>query len=221
MCKCRQALDIFPFLKWPYSIVMFWPTVLFARAWSWGFPQQRRVWDRIPGTPIVVGAVPLWSYEFSQLKDMGVAAVVNLCIEWEPDIQQLESHALLSLHVPVVDMTPPTQAQLMQCVRWITEALTQARGEGKPDALVYVHCKAGRGRSVLVAAACLMVWGGLSPSDAAGAILAVRPHASDKSKHPALLQLHATLTAPISGSAVDAHGLREAGATLLGGSAST
>lgn len=208
-------MDRVPQMKWPYSVVMFWPTVLFARLWSWLLPQQRRVLDRIPGTPLVVGAVPLWSSDFALLQSMGVKAVVNMCAEWSPDVQQLQGHGLHSLHVPVVDMTPPSQLQLIQCATWITRELDAARSDAGDVPLVYVHCKAGRGRSVLVAAACLMAWGGWLPPKAAQRILAARPHASDKSRHPALLQLQETLQAPSQAELVTVQELREDGPQFL------
>ncbi len=197
-------MDWCPQLKWPYSVVIFWPTVVIARLWAYFFPQQRRIWDAIPNTPLVVGAVPLLSHDFQALQDMGVTAVVNMCAEWEPDSIALSSHKMRSLHVPVVDMSPPSQTQLVHCVRWISEHVhsEQESSPNRTSPLVYVHCKAGRGRSVLVAAACLMVWSGMTPAQASATIRAVRPHASDKSKHTALLQLHEELSKPSSHTAL-------------------
>lgn len=186
MCSWREFrgwLDENEWAKLPLSYAAFWPTVLFARVWAWCLPEQRRVWDEIPGTCLVVGAVPLLPWEFDALQDAGVCSIVNMCKEWAPDSASITSRGMGSLHLPVVDMTPPSQAQCWQAAHFI--AANGSRAQGKK---VYVHCKAGRGRSVIASLAFLAAYDGVSPAAGMASIRAARPHANDKSAHPAVQQ---------------------------------
>lgn len=71
------------------------------------------------------------------------------------------------LHLPVADMTPPTQAQLRQAVEFLDGAI---RGGGRAA----VHCVAGYGRTGTVLAAYLVARG-LDPDEAIHRVRAARP----------------------------------------------
>jgi atypical dual specificity phosphatase len=71
------------------------------------------------------------------------------------------------LHVPVADMTPPSQEQLLQAVRFIE---TSVAAGGKAA----VHCTAGWGRTGTVLAA-LLVARGEDPDDAVDRVRRARP----------------------------------------------
>jgi len=49
-----------------------------------------------------------------------------------------------------------------------------------PNSLVYIHCKAGKGRSVCIALAQMMLSEGISADAAHERIIKARPHANDK-----------------------------------------
>lgn len=72
--------------------------------------------------------------------------------------------------IPVLDLVPPTQAQLTEAVDFIEERVRHGN--------VYVHCALGYSRSVCVVAACLMRRGlAASPEEAISQIKAARPRA--------------------------------------------
>ena len=71
------------------------------------------------------------------------------------------------LHIPIVDMTPPTMDQ----VRWFIDFVEQAELAGKP---VAVHCDAGRGRTGTMLA-CYLVWKGYVTADAVNRVRSRRP----------------------------------------------
>jgi atypical dual specificity phosphatase len=95
-----------------------------------------------------------------RLRDLGINALVSLTRRppfFDPPV------GLTILHLPVSDMTPPTQEQLLQAV----EFLRSVAGSGGKAA---VHCVAGFGRTGTVLASWLVARG----EDPDGAIHRVR-----------------------------------------------
>src|SRR5262249_38523271 len=74
---------------------------------------------------------------------------------------------LLSLHVPVEDMAPPTLDQVKECISAIRRAHEQNMG-------VALHCYAGRGRTGTVLASYLVATG-LSSDQAIARVRELRP----------------------------------------------
>jgi atypical dual specificity phosphatase len=74
---------------------------------------------------------------------------------------------LLSLHVPVEDMTPPSLAQVAECVSAIRKAHERDMG-------VAIHCYAGRGRTGTVLA-CYLVAHGATADEAIAQVRQLRP----------------------------------------------
>ena len=66
---------------------------------------------------------------------------------------------MTQLHLPTVDFTPPSLADVQSAVNFIDDH--HRRGHA-----VYVHCKAGRGRSATIALCWLMYAHQLAPDDA-------------------------------------------------------
>jgi atypical dual specificity phosphatase len=87
--------------------------------------------------------------------------------ERPPDVEEVANAGLLLYHVPVPDMTAPTQEELDRCVSAINKA--KASGMG-----VAVHCGAGAGRTGVVLAV-YFVQQGLDAEDAIEKIRRLRP----------------------------------------------
>jgi len=100
-----------------------------------------------------------------RLKARGITAVVNMRLEFDDnDAGIAPSHYL---HLPVPDDHAPTQEQLQEGIRFITDEIAHGGG-------VYVHCGAGVGRAVTMAVAYLISTG-LRQEEAWACIHAVRP----------------------------------------------
>jgi protein phosphatase len=95
----------------------------------------------------------------------GVSTVVDLTVEFSEARPFCE---LQYLHLPVLDLTAPSNDQLHRAVAFIDEQAQQG--------IVYVHCKIGYSRSAAVVGAYLLAAGQVHTSDAAMAHLRnVRP----------------------------------------------
>lgn len=86
--------------------------------------------------------------ELTWLRRQGIQLLVSLT---EDPLRRdwVDDAGLLAMHVPVDDMTAPTQEQLHRCVSAIARARQQGMGVG-------VHCGAGLGRTGTVLAAYLV-----------------------------------------------------------------
>lgn len=92
-------------------------------------------------------------------------------------------HGLTWLHTPIPDGGAPQQADLVTLVAAIREALDR-------DRTVVVHCRAGLGRSGLVAAA-VLVAEGAEPGDAQSRVRAARPGAIETAAQERMLRTFA------------------------------
>lgn len=160
-------------LRYPVTALAFWPSALKTRLIYLIWPEYRALWSRVPGTLVVVGTVPLWASDVRKLHSEGVRTVVNLCREWENHKDLYALLGITTIYIPTVDFDPPSLADTLRGVEAIAAAV--ARGES-----TYVHCKAGRGRSVCVVLAYLILHNGLSPRGADALIRSGRPHISKK-----------------------------------------
>jgi atypical dual specificity phosphatase len=89
---------------------------------------------------------------------MQVRGVVNFCEEYQGPVAAYRRLGIQQLRLPTADHFEPSLADLQTCVRFIRRH--QAQGQR-----VYVHCRAGHGRS----AAGVLAW--LLAQDAQGADL--------------------------------------------------
>lgn len=106
--------------------------------------------------------------DLAWLRGQGIGALLSLTEEPLADAA-LTRHGMLTLHLPVVDMTPPAPAQLADALAFID----RQRAADRP---VAVHCLAGQGRTGTVLAAYL-IRSGLPPDRAIAELRAACPHA--------------------------------------------
>ena len=96
--------------------------------------------------------------DLPRLAGTGVSRVVDTRSEHQDDERALKRAGMCLLYLPTPDTLPLTPAQLCEGARWINEQIEH--GER-----VLVHCEHGVGRSVLLAAAALVMDG--MPADEA------------------------------------------------------
>lgn len=179
----RRLLDLFPWARWWTSRVLFWPTVLLNRVVYWVAPWWRSMYS-VVDEQLVLGAVPVWQSDVHMLRDKAkVSAVLNMCEEWEGHVPLYRELGIRYLRVPVVDFTVPTVGELVRSARFVDGAL--AAGD-----TVYVHCKAGRGRSTCALLAYYVIFRGMSPADAHAQLKKRRRHISKKFDAPELQAIH-------------------------------
>lgn len=114
-------------------------------------------WDWI--TPnVLLGCRPS-RRDIRQLRSMDISAVINLCEEFSGSQQLLTSLGMTQLHLPTLDYHTPTSGDLLRGMAFMVE---QSRVGRK----VYVHCKAGRGRSAVLVVCYMMATQGITADQA-------------------------------------------------------
>jgi atypical dual specificity phosphatase len=111
---------------------------------------SRRIgaWSTVIDDTVVIGGAPFGFWGIPEkLHDFGVRGIVNLCEEYQGPVQKYKALGMRQLWLPTVDHTVPTVASLEQAVDFIKEYERQGKR-------VYVHCRAGHGRS----AAAVFCW---------------------------------------------------------------
>lgn len=152
--------------RYALSVVAFVPTALLNRVTC--ALSTRRLWDRVDGT-IVLGSAPFFEADVRALcREEAVRGVVNLCREWRWHSALYRSLGIAELYVPTIDYDYPSLATVVSAATFIRAH--EARGES-----VYVHCKAGRGRSTVVVLCYLVLFRGMTPQEADAAVRAARP----------------------------------------------
>ncbi len=140
------------------------PSLFFNRAMCAARIWRR--WDKIDDH-VYVGGLPDRT-DIAVLRALGIGGVINMCGEFPGHAVELETHGVAQLHLPTLDYHSPTEQDMIRGIEFIHEHV--AAGQG-----VYIHCKAGRGRSVTLAVCYLMAAHGLTPEEAHRRIRNVRP----------------------------------------------
>jgi atypical dual specificity phosphatase len=104
--------------------------------------------------------------ELRWLREHGIDLLISLTEE-PPNRREVNAAGLMLFHVPIEDMTAPSQEDLERAVSAILKARSQGMG-------VAVHCAAGLGRTGVVVAAYLVTQGA-TPHEAVRRLRLLRP----------------------------------------------
>ena len=104
--------------------------------------------------------------ELAWLRQQGIELLVSLT-EDPPRRDWINEAGLFLVHVPVVDMEPPTEEQVDECLSAIARAHEKSMG-------VAVHCGAGLGRTGVILA-CWFVTKDLTSKNAIARVRRLRP----------------------------------------------
>jgi atypical dual specificity phosphatase len=111
-------------------------------------------------------AIPDGPEDLAWLRRSGIDILISLT-EHPPPRGDVNDAGLMSVHVPIRDMTAPTARQFDLCCETIERARKSGMG-------VAVHCAAGKGRTGTVLAAYL-VSTGVPPDAAIARVRSLRP----------------------------------------------
>ena len=117
--------------------------------WNW--------WDEVDSS-LYVGAQPLVS-DIRRLLALDVRGVINMCEEFDGHVEAYSDAGITQLHLPTTDFTAPSLENIQRGIQFIDGMHAQGHA-------VYIHCKAGRGRSATVALCWLMHENRIPPSEA-------------------------------------------------------
>jgi atypical dual specificity phosphatase len=140
--------------KMPYFVksgicrLLWGPTVLWNLFNFYTMPLGTHDWWNKVDDTTILGCLPLY-FQVEELHKLGVRGVVNTCDEYAGPWRTYEQFGIQQLHIPVVDYTAPTSDQIDKAVAFIEKF--RSRGE-----MIYIHCKAGKGRSTTVLVCYLM-----------------------------------------------------------------
>lgn len=96
----------------------------------------------ILGNPLLIlnkGPQPAY-WEVKTLAKRNVSGVINMCDEYAGPVRTYREMGIVQLQLPTVDHTEPEVSDILQAIRFIE----QHKANGSR---VYLHCRAGRGRS--------------------------------------------------------------------------
>ncbi len=109
--------------------------------------------NRIDET-VVLGGAPFQFLDYPRTlnEDYGVGGVINMCKEWRGPIGEYKKLGMEELYLPTTDHFEPSQEDLISALSFIKRHEAQGKS-------VYVHCRAGHGRSGAVVFAWLLLKG--------------------------------------------------------------
>lgn len=157
-------------LDWLSARIIFYPT-LGWNALLGRVLKVRNWWDPIDDH-VVLGAYP-FAGDVAALAKLGIAGVVNTCEEYAGPVQQYQKFGIDQFHMPTVDFTHPRYDDVCRAVEFIQSYVDR-------DKKVYIHCKAGRGRSATVAICWVMKSQNMSAQAAQEYLLKKRGHINSR-----------------------------------------
>jgi atypical dual specificity phosphatase len=155
---------------WVYARILFYPT-LFLNIVLCKVFGLRNWYDRIDEY-VILGALPRKD-DVPRLKKLGVRAVLNVCEEYSGPEEAYAAAGIEQVRLPTIDYTSPSLSTVREGVCFIEKCVS--RGD-----LVYVHCKAGRGRSATIVLCWLIKAKKIEQTEAMNFLLERRPHVNKR-----------------------------------------
>ncbi|NIP39767.1 MAG: phosphatase [Candidatus Dadabacteria bacterium] len=152
------------------AYLLFYPTLLWTVFLS-RVLNLRNWWDEIDEF-IILGAIP-FSSDVRALHETGVRGIINLCVESSGPTALYKKYDIDYHYLPTVDFTCPD-------VQTIAKGVSIIRKYRDKDEKVYIHCKAGRGRSATIVFCWLVCQGNYSMEDAMKLLLSKRHQVNRK-----------------------------------------
>lgn len=153
---------------WVCARFLFYPTLILNVVLCKVFG-LRNWYDQIDEF-VVLGALP-FKQDVPMLKKMGVKAVLNVCEEYSGPEEAYVQAGIEQLRLPTIDYTSPGLSTVCHGVHFIERCISTGD-------LVYVHCKAGRGRSATIVLCWLIKAKKLKAHEAMSFLLERRPQVS-------------------------------------------
>jgi len=139
-------------------------------------------WYRL-GSQVLIGRKPKSIKELQMLKHQKVTAIVSVVLPHEHEVtpDQVRCLGFSHMEIGVKEGEPLSLTQLLEGIRFL-RLITDSR-----CGTVYVHCRAGRVRCVMLCVAFAMATQGLDPQEAEEAVLSKVPGGKLRSKHKEVL----------------------------------
>lgn len=200
LCKetVNQPIQADPRARAVYSI-----SLTYNQIKSWLKPSEYQWWNKIeiPNKSqadkgeLYLGALPVEAPQQNTLDDLkkeGICAVLSMVDPFENQSQgfvtsaiipnQLQEAQIKQLQIPMTDFKTGSLADVQRGVAFIRWNICNGRS-------IYVHCKAGRGRSALIVASYLIKYHSLDAKQALELIKKMRPQAGFDQNDPKMSTL--------------------------------
>lgn len=127
------------------SRVLFWPSMPITVGRRFG------EWTSVVDENVIIGGIPFGFLGMPEhlRKDFNVRGVINMCEEYKGPCKKYDKLGMEELWLPTTDHFEPSLEDLKKAVQFIKKY--ERRGKR-----VYVHCRAGHGRSAAVVFAYLL-----------------------------------------------------------------
>lgn len=128
------------------SKTLFWPTLPITMS------KRIAKWTTVIDDSVLLGGAPFGWLNYPQrlYEDHNVRGVINMCEEYQGPVKQYEKLGIKELRLPTTDHFEPSVEDMKSAVEFIKSYKENDLGK------VYIHCRAGHGRSAAIVYGWLM-----------------------------------------------------------------
>lgn len=126
---------------------------------------------------ICIGSLPITNANVLALYSdpYHIRGIVNCCMESEGPIVEYDKYHMKHFRIMCMDCVPPSLEMCILGVQWMKHFIQERnKHPNRKHERIFIHCKAGTGRSVCVGI-CWLISKGCSPKDAFAKICKMRP----------------------------------------------